>query len=874
MWANMLAIQYMVATVVGLLSLVAGRVGKDDQIELHYQISEELPEGSFVGDVLQDSYMDNKHESGIVDQLKFRFLAPPKLSFEVDENNGIITTNGRIDRDVICANKRKCDVKLDVVALISEPMTFIEIIKVVVEILDVNDCWPYFPETEITHEILESAAVGSSFVIPTAIDPDSGPLSIQSYHLEPLTSKFKLNVRKKVDGSTDVRLVLQEKLDHEEQDLYKVRVVAIDGGNPAKSGTLNLNIIVHDTNDNNPQFENSTYEVTIPENIALGSIIKRVRARDRDSGLYGQVLYSFSPRTETTYGHLFGIKNNTGDIFVKGIIDYETSHVYHLVVTAHDRGPDSLPADATVIIHLLDQNDWAPQVTVNTLSETGTDSAEVSEDVDVGTFVAHLTVRDPDTGVNGLFECHLSSSKFSLQKLYDTEYKISTRAKLDREEIPEFNLAITCQDEGRDPQVSIKHLRVIVTDINDNTPVFNKPVYVTNVIENNYIGAFVVQVNATDRDSGDNADIVYSLQHDALDNFHIDARNGAITARSVFDRERNEDIKFLVLAADHGYPSHTGTASVIVHIGDMNDERPHFSQPNYSFSVPENSPPNTDVGVVHAEDRDSSSHNEFTFSFLPDRETAETFAIDSYTGKITTKVSLDREEKGLYHVPVAVIDTANPPLSSTTTIDIHITDQNDCSPIIEYPSETNNTIQISNLLPRGYIFTKVQVHDPDIGANGNVTCSFVSGSGTMLFGIDPSTAALIVKTDLTKLAKDYREFELTIKCEDQGEQRRSVQAFLSVAVNSSIPFVLKVEAPAKPLLAGHNLTLVVALGTISAVVVVILCVTIISIRRQEVRRRNHKYNCRMEALKILHTTNPEQTTIGDDNVSVTKVNIL
>ena len=865
----MFPLQTFLISGLALLYLVSGRVGEEDQMELRYRISEELPERSFVGDVLQDSYMESRHESGIINQLKFRFLAPPTMNFEVDENNGILNTNGRIDRDGICGNKKKCEVKLDVVALVPEPMTFIEIIKVIIEILDVNDNWPFFSDTEITHEILESAVRGSSFVIPTAIDPDSGPSAVQTYHLEPKSSQFRLDIKKKVDGSTDVRLVLQEQLDHERRDSYKFKVVAIDGGNPAKSGSLNLNIIVHDTNDNSPRFQNTTYECTIPENLEVGSVIKRVNARDRDSGLYGQVLYNFSPRTENAYGHLFGIKNTTGDIFIKGIVDYEKSHVYHLVVTAHDRGPDSLPADATVIVQVMDTNDNAPQVTVNTLTAPGTNTAEVLENEDAHTFVAQLTVSDPDTGVNGLFQCHLSNGKFELTQMFESEYKITTRAKLDREEIPEYNLAITCKDQGREPQLSVKHLRVKVLDVNDNKPIFSKARYVATITENNYVAAFVVQVNATDRDAGDNANIMYQLEHNALENFRIDPKNGAITTRSVFDRERTPEMRFFVNAVDHGYPAQSGSAEVVVRVEDMNDESPKFTNEPYSFSVPENAAPPIQVGFLHAEDKDSREHSTFTFTFLPDREVAGTFSLDPHTGEIKTKVSLDREEKGLYQVPVAVIDTSNPPMSSTTIIDIHVDDENDNTPTFEFPSELNNTIQIPNLLPRGYVFAKILAHDHDIGANGNITYTFVSGSGTMLFGIDSSAGSLIVKTDLTNI--DYREFELTIKAEDQGVPRRhSLSHGLKIAVNSSIPFSLKVEAPKEPLLSGHNFTIVVCLGTLSGVIMVILCVTIISIRRQEARRRNHKYNCRMEALKILHTTR-EQTKECDDNISVTKV---
>ena len=111
----------------------------------------------------------------------------------------------------------------------------------------------------------------------------------------------------------------------------------------SKSGAMDLTILIQDTNDNAPVFDNSTYEVEVFENISFGTSITQIHAKDPDSGLYGEVLYSFSPRTQTSYGHLFWIKNSTGEIFVKSLIDYEKGSIYHLVVMAKDRGPDFSP---------------------------------------------------------------------------------------------------------------------------------------------------------------------------------------------------------------------------------------------------------------------------------------------------------------------------------------------------------------------------------------------------------------------------------------------------------------------------------------------------------------------------------------------------
>ncbi len=107
------------------------------------------------------------------------------------------------------------------------------------------------------------------------------------------------------------------------------------------------------------------------ENTPLQSTILRVRAHDLDTGVNGAVYYEFSTQTQAAYGHLFGIRNKTGEIYIKSELDYEKGSVYHLSVMAHDQGPDSIPADATVIVRVLDVNDNSPQITVNTLAASG-----------------------------------------------------------------------------------------------------------------------------------------------------------------------------------------------------------------------------------------------------------------------------------------------------------------------------------------------------------------------------------------------------------------------------------------------------------------------------------------------------------------------
>ena len=290
----------------------------------------------------------------------------------------------------------------------------------------------------------------------------------------------------------------------------------------------------------------------------------------------------FSTQTKGAYGHLFGIRNHTGEIYVRDVLDYEKGDVYHLSLMAHDQGPDSVPADATVIVRVEDINDNAPQITVNTLAAAGTEVAEIAEDSSPDTFVAHITVVDPDSGSNGAFTCDLEDNHFKLEQMFFGEYKIVNVAPLDRETRQTYNLAVTCRDEGLEPQLSIKHIQVTVVDINDNPPVFKDEIYTAVLLENNLVGAFILHVNATDDDIGDNAKIRYSINDDVRNLVYIDQRSGTVMAKASFDHEEVQDIAFTVKAKDKGEPPLSATTRVLVKIGDVNDENPPV-QPGQLF---------------------------------------------------------------------------------------------------------------------------------------------------------------------------------------------------------------------------------------------------------------------------------------------------
>ncbi len=535
---------------------------------------------------------------------------------------------------------------------------------------------------------------------------------------------------------------------------------------------------LRDTNNNNPVFQNVAYEVSVYENIPVGSTILQVRANQAKS-------YEFSKRTNGNHGQLFGIKSDTGEIYIKGELDHEESSMYHLVVLGYGQDPGSTPAQAQVIVTVIDINDNSPQITVNTLTASGTNTAEIMENAEPGTFLAHISVFDQDAGENGKFICSLRSDNFALEQIYQGEYKIISTKPLDREAMDRYDIQIKCTDNGAPSLIAMKILQVLVVDQNDYRPVFQQAMYQATVVENNFVGDFLLNVIATDLDIGQNAEISYFLDDEVADLVSIDKTSGRIVAKVPFDHEKMEELSFTVTATDHGNPALSGRAPVTIRIEDENDEKPVFSQESYSFAMAENKPPGTLVGVVSAIDLDSEPYSQYEFSLVPTDVSVNLFTIQSDSGEIRSSVALDREERAEYDLIVAAVDLGYPAMSSTATVLIHVQDTNDHAPIFVYPSAGDNTVEMSNLIHPGYEVARVIATDMDIGINGALTYGFYKGNEEGYFSIDSQTGSITVAESLKHI--EFEQYQLLIIAADQGLPQKSAMAILNVNVNKEIP---------------------------------------------------------------------------------------
>jgi len=325
--------------------------------------------------------------------------------------------------------------------------------------------------------------------------------------------------------------------------------------------------------------------------------------------------------------------------------------------------------DHCLALRVRRTNENAPQITIHALSSDGSSEPSVDENAPIGSPVALIEVTDPDDGEAGQVECGMDDPVFRLVQNHG-HYILNTVEVLDREEWAQYMLNIACCDQGDPPLCNMEFVFVQVNDVNDNSPAFPRPQYHASFAENNEVGAIILQVLADDPDSEPNADIRYSLDEEASNWFTIDEVDGIIRAQVELDREVLDSITFEVYAVDNGMPPLTGTTEVNIHITDVNDNSPAFTQATYIFQVPENLPSGSEVGILTAYDADAIPASlEITLMDLAGEE-PEHFAVDSTTGVITTTAVLDSEETPIYNLYALASDGTN--LSFLAEVTIHV----------------------------------------------------------------------------------------------------------------------------------------------------------------------------------------------------------
>ncbi|CAI5655939.1 unnamed protein product [Oreochromis niloticus] len=638
---------------------------------IRYQTNEENAPGTVIGNLAKDMSLSLSHSS----KSNFRMMKQFNDSFiRVRESDGELTVGERVDRERICRHSLQCLITFDVVNFSKDRY---KLIHVEVEIKDINDNSPEFPNKESIVEISENAAVGSRIPLDPAVDADVGSNYIQSYQIS-VNSHFTIDVLLRADGVKYAELVLMKELDRETQSSYTVELVATDGGNPYRSGSTKITIKVTDFNDNSPVFDQNSFSVSLPEDAPVGTVILDLNAVDADEGLNGEVVYGFGKQVSHEIRQLFQVDNKSGRLTLRGPVDFEDKSTYELDVQATDLGPNPTPSVCKIIIHVTDVNDNAPEISITPMTSITTGIAYISETADKDSLVALISTMDRDSGVNSQVYCTLyGHDHFKLRQAYEDSYMIVTAAALDRERISEYNLTVMAEDFGSPPLRKITQYTIRLTDENDNAPHFAKAVYEVSVVENNAPGAYITTVEATDADLGNNGKITYRLVESVImgspvNTFvSLNSVSGSIYALRSFNYEVMKQLDVHIQASDGGSPQLQSRAVIRLKIVDQNDNQPSIIEPplykgSAEVFLPKDAPAGYVVTQIKATDADEGINAQLSYKITEGGHLG--FSINKDTGKVHVSRQLTYDIADNVKVTVSVADNGSPALTTTATI--------------------------------------------------------------------------------------------------------------------------------------------------------------------------------------------------------------
>ncbi|XP_030000822.1 protocadherin gamma-C5-like [Sphaeramia orbicularis] len=640
--------------------------------QTRYSIPEELRQGSVVGNLAKDLGLGL---SEIFDR-KLRVASEAgKQYFSVDAAKGELVVNDRIDREALCGQSTSCVLSLQVV--VENPL---QSHRIEVEIKDINDNSPSFHTQEMNLKIPESVALARRFPLEIAEDLDVGSNSLKTYSLSK-NDHFSLKFKDIKGGQSVPELVLEKSLDREKDSVHQLLLTALDGGTPVRSGTCKITISVIDVNDNFPVFNENVYQVSMKENSTKGTFVIKLTATDADEGPNGEVKYSFGSRTPDFVLSLFEINDLTGDIVLKGELDYEASTSFLIDITAKDKGVPEMEGHCRVQLNVEDINDNAPNIVLTSKP------SPVREDAPSGTVVALISARDMDSGDNGKVKLKLAKRyPFSLKPSFSNNYELVTSGPLDREIFSQYDIEIKSTDSGSPPLSSTTVIPISITDVNDNPPIFTQPIYNVYLKENGLPGSILYSVSASDLDSGENAKISYSILDSKVQDVsvssyvYINSDNGSIYSMHSFDYEKLKVFQIQVQAKDQGSPSLSTNATVHVFILDQNDNAPAVIYPSSAAlgslshqRMPRSAKAGHLVTKVTAVDADSG-HNAWISYKLAEATDASLFTVNLYTGEVRTKRTVSEQDDSSQRLLIEIKDDGEPVQSATVTVSILMED--------------------------------------------------------------------------------------------------------------------------------------------------------------------------------------------------------
>ncbi|KAK3732012.1 hypothetical protein QZH41_016882, partial [Actinostola sp. cb2023] len=624
-------------------------------------------------------------------------------------------------------------------------------ITLTINIQPVNEFVPTFAEGNLYDlYVLENITLGTVIFQAKVQDNDTdldGSLTYVQVD-NALEDTFYLDA---VDG----RLILMSSLDREKVDHYNFTIKVHDGSAlNTKQSNVTLHINVVDVNDNEPVCVSTLYSLEIPERTSVYD----VNATDDDKGIHGNLEYYIT--SGLNGGIDFTIDKKTGVVRVGAKLDRETRDTYIMNITAKDRGTNEnkrLSMIVVLTIGITDENDNPPVFTKDIYTST------IPENIVIANSVAMVTTTDTDIGINAEHTFKITGGdgvgKFSIN---ESTGIVSALAGLDYETKSTYYLSITARDQGVPQLHALAGVRIFLSDVNDNKPVFSPTLYITSISETTSAGSDIIPVHATDPDTGVNAEIVYSVAGgDPKDQFDISS-NGTIRTKRTLDREDIEFYTLVICASDKGSPALNESVSVNITILDVNDNAPIFASSAYSVAVPEDAPIGIRFLTISAADADRELNAKITYSIVSGN-VGNKIAVEENTGDLYSIGTFDREDLASYQLTIKAQDTGSPFKYSTTNVQVRIIDRNDNTPSF---TDTDYSFVVTENQNIGLSIGVVKATDSDNGTHAQLVYSIEPTSHSNHFTINPLDGSMYTASSLDRESVAF--YRLKVRVSDSA----------------------------------------------------------------------------------------------------------
>ncbi|XP_048840348.1 protocadherin-19-like isoform X3 [Brienomyrus brachyistius] len=454
-----------------------------------------------------------------------------------------------------------------------------------IKVIDSNDNNPIFDQSVYSVKVMENSPNNTIVIDLNATDPDEGTngevvYSFNSYVSDKTRELFK------IDPFTGV-ITVSGLLDYESVNTYEIDVQGKDLGPNSIPAHCKVIVNVMDANDNVPvikMLSANSEIVEVSEDAQLGYVIALVRVSDRDSGANGRVQL----RLQGSVPFRLQEYESFSTILVDGRLDREQRDTYNLTIQAVDGGVPPLKAAKSLTVRVTDENDNHPHFSKPHYQEM------ILENNTPGAYLLSVSASDPDLGLNGTVSYHIVPSQvrdmpvFTYVSINPTSGDIYALRSFNHEHTRTFEFKVLAKDGGNPPLSSNATVRIVILDVNDNTPVMTTPPLINGSAEvsiprNAGVGYLVTQVKADDYDEGENGRLTYSISEGDRAFFEIDQVNGEIRTTRTFGENAKSSYEITVVAHDHGKTSLTASAFIVIYLSPDMDQQESIGYVNLSL---------------------------------------------------------------------------------------------------------------------------------------------------------------------------------------------------------------------------------------------------------------------------------------------------